>query len=146
MVKDNLNGGVSFGFSSSANDIPTPLEDVKPSLVPDGFELIEDGKFNGDLWARYSTTQGDRLQVTLSNNGHFDSDGAEIEWIQIHGLPACVIDQSDTPGDARGCIKIVITNEEEGYILSVRFLPYSPNATPVINKDELIAIAESIFE
>ena len=146
MIKDNLNGGVSFGFSSSANAIPTPLEDVKPSLVPNGFELVLDEGFAGDLWERYSTAQGDRLEITLSNNGHFDSEGAEIEWTQIHGLPACMIDQTNTPGDAKGCIKIVITNEEEGYILSVRFIPYSPDAAPVINKDELIAITESIFE
>lgn len=146
MIKDNLNGGVSFGFTSSANDIPTPLEDVKPSLVPDGFELVEDGSYSGNMWARYCNTQGDRLQITLSDNAHFDSEGAEIEWIQIHGLPACLIDQSNITGSDRGKVKVVITNEEEGYILSVRFLPYSPDATPVINKDELIAIAESIFE
>lgn len=146
MVKDNLNGGISFGFSSSANDIPTPLEDIKPTRVPNGFELVLDESFAGDLWARYSTAQGDRLEITLSNNGYFDSDGAEIEWIQIHGLPACVIDQSNTSGDARGCVKVIITNEQEGYILSVRFLPHSSDAVPIVDKDELIAIAESIFE
>ena len=98
------------------------------------------------MWARYCYTQGDRLQITLSDNGHFDSEVAKIEWIQIQGLPACLIDQSNITGSDRGKVKVVITNEEEGYILSVRFLPYSPDATPVINKDELIAIAESIFE
>lgn len=146
MVKDSLNDAVRFGFSSSTNDIPTPLEDVKPARVPNGFELVLDESFAGDLWARYSTAQGDRLEITLSNNGYFDSDDAETEWIQIHGLPACVIDQSDTTGDARGCIKIIITNEEEGYILSVRFIPHSSDGVPIVDKDELIAIAESIFE
>ena len=146
MIKDNLNGGVSFGFTSSANDIPTPLEDVKPSLVPDGFELVQDESFDGNMWVKYHTPQGDRIEITLSRSGNFDSADAEIEWIHIHGLPACVIDQSNTTGDARGCVKVIITNEQEGYILSVRFLPHSSDAMPIVNKDELIAIAESIFE
>lgn len=146
MFMDTINDGVSFSFYSPSKSISTPLEDVKPALIPNGFKLVQDESFDGNMWVKYHTSQGDRIEITLSKSGNFDTADADIEWIQIHGLPACVIDQSHTNGDARGCVKVIITNEEEGYILSVRFLPHSSDAVPIIDKDELIAIAESIFE
>ena len=86
------------------------------------------------------------MDIRLSPSGHFDTEGAELEPIQVRGLPAYVIDQIDQVGDNHGIIKVIVINEEDGYILSVISLPHS-NVTPTpISREAIIHITESLFE
>lgn len=146
MLIDTVNEGVSFDISSEPVSERTDLEDLRPGFVPEGYTLTEEDGFVDSYWAFYKNEQGDRLDIRLSPSGHFDTEGAELEPIQVRGLPAYVIDQIDQVGDNHGIIKVIVINEEDGYILSVISLPHS-NVTPTpISREAIIHITESLFE
>lgn len=146
MLIDTVNEGVSFRISMQPVSEQTSLEDLYPDFIPDGYELADEGAFTSTYWAHYQNRQGDRLEITLSPSGHFDTEGAELEPTQIHGLPAYIIAQLNLDGDKHGIIKVIVLNEAEGYILSVISIPHSTTAPPPISRDGIVHITESIFE
>ena len=117
-----------------------------PNLIPDGYELIDEGAFAGTYWVDYQNSPGDRLEIELSPSGRFDIEDTELEPTQIHGLPAYIIDQLNLEGDNHGIIKVIVLNEAEGYILSVISIPHSTTAPPPISRDGIVHITESIFK
>ena len=130
MLIDTVNEGVSFRISTQPVSERAGLEDLYPNLIPDGYELIDEGAFAGTYWVDYQNSPGDRLEIELSPSGHFDTEGAELEPTQIQGLPAYIIDQLSLEGDNHGIIKVIVLNEAEGYILSVISIPHSTTAPP----------------
>lgn len=128
--------------------IPSFSNTLSPytNLIPDGYELIDEGAFAGTYWVDYQNSPGDRLEIELSPSGHFDTEGAELEPTQIQGLPAYIIDQLSLEGDNHGIIKVIVLNEAEGYILSVISIPHSTTAPPPISRNGIVHITESIFE
>ena len=87
--------------------------------------MIEEDTFAGDFWVYYENNQGDRLEIDVSRNGSFDTEGAKIEPIQVCGIPAYLIDQTNLSGDKHGIAKVIVVNETDGYILSVNSTPHS---------------------
>ena len=146
MLIDTVNEGVSFRISTQPVSERAGLEDLYPNLIPDGYELIDEGAFAGTYWVDYQNSPGDRLEIELSPSGHFDTEGAELEPTQIQGLPAYIIDQLNPEGDNHGIIKVIVLNEAEGYILSVISIPHSTTAPPPISRDCIVHITESIFK
>lgn len=146
MLIDTVNEGVSFRISTQPVSERAGLEDLYPNLIPDGYELIDEGAFAGTYWVDYQNSPGDRLEIELSPSGRFDIEDAELEPTQIHGLPAYIIDQLNLEGDKHGIIKVIVLNEAEGYILSVISIPHSTTAPPPISRDGIVHITESIFK
>lgn len=145
MIMDTFHDGVTFEISNTSPADWTTLEDLQPAWIPDGYELIEENSLAHSSWVRYRTKNGDRLNIDLSPNITVDTEGTEVEHIQICGLPAFLIDQTNTTGDKRGILKIVVVNESQGYVLSVVSQPYAINAPILIDREDIIRIAESIF-
>ena len=141
-----FNDGVSFHISSPSASEWTDLDDLHPAFVPEGFEMIEEDTFAGDFWVYYENNQGDRLEIDVSRNGSFDTEGAKIEPIQVCGIPAYLIDQTNLSGDKHGIAKVIVVNETDGYILSVNSTPHSALVPAPIDRETIIQIAESIFE
>lgn len=146
MLIDTFNDGVSFHISSTSASEWTDLDDLHPAFVPEGFEMIEEDTFAGDFWVYYENNQGDRLEIDVSRNGSFDTEGAKIEPIQVCGIPAYLIDQTNLSGDKHGIAKVIVVNETDGYILSVNSTPHSALVPAPIDRETIIQIAESIFE
>ena len=146
MLIDTVNEGVSFRISTQPVSERAGLEDLYPNLIPDGYELIDEGAFAGTYWVDYQNSPGDRLEIELSPSGRFDIEDTELEPTQIHGLPAYIIDQLNLEGDNHGIIKVIVLNEAEGYILSVISIPHSTTAPPPISRDGIVHITESIFK
>ena len=138
MLIDTVNEGVSFRISTQPVSERAGLEDLYPNLIPDGYELIDEGAFAGTYWVDYQNSPGDRLEIELSPSGHFDTEGAELEPTQIQGLPAYIIDQLSLEGDNHGIIKVIVLNEAEGYILSVISIPHSTTAPPPISRNGIV--------
>lgn len=148
MFINGFDESVSFHFSSQSQPISEQvnLEDLQPSIVPVGYEVVEENGYAGSHWVYYKNEQGDRLEIYLSANGQYDTENAELEPIQIHGLPAYLIDQSNVVGDKHGVVKVLVLNEDEGYILSVISAPHSNISPAPITRSGIIRITESIFE
>lgn len=146
MLIDTFNDGVNFQISSPSVSEWTDLDDLHPAFVPEGFEMIEEDTFAGDCWVYYENSQGDRLEIEVSMNGSFDTEGAKIEPIQVCGIPAYLIDQTNLSGDKHGIAKVIVVNETDGYILSVNSTPHSALVPAPIDRETIIQIAESIFE
>ena len=148
MLIDTFNDGVSFQISSEAVSEQSNLEDIIPSWVPEGYELSEKDNVPGVYWAYYRTEQGDELNIKMLTDGGSvmsDTTGAEIEPIEICGVSAYLIDQTQTEGSKHGIIKLVIVNEQENYILNISSFPASHTDEAPITRDEIIYIAESIY-
>lgn len=146
MLFDSINDDIKFQFSSQPITSWTCLDDICPSIVPTEYKLVDENNFAGAYWAYYQNEQGDRLDINLSTQGRFDTEGAKLESIRISGLPAYIIDQTNLEGDSHGIIKVIILNEEEGYVLSVMSIPHSSTIPAPISRESIIRIAESIFE
>lgn len=146
MLIDTINGGVSFQISAQPVSERTKLKDLYPSYIPGEYVLTDEGEFTDSYWVYYQNKQGDRLEIRLSPSGRFDMEGVELEFIQVCGLQAYVIDQTGLVGDDHGTVKVIVMNEAEGYILSVSSLPHSNTAPAPIDRDSIIKIAESIFD
>ena len=145
MLVNTLNESVDFQFSSGSVPEKSSLEDLKPSWVPEGYELVEEDNFVGAHWTYYCTDQGDRLNIDmLSGSGTttIDTENAKITPITIYGIPAYLIDQIDT----NGIVKVIITNAEENYLINITSIPASLTSPVLIGQDDIIRIAESLFE
>lgn len=146
IIFDILNEGVEFSISTESLSARAGLEDLCPSILPDGYELVEQYNAAGSFWVYYRNEFGDRLEINLSTGALFDTQGAEVEHIQVYGFPAFLIDQINVEGESHGIIKVIIVNEAEGYLLSVMSIPHSTEDPPPIDRETAIRIAESIFE
>ena len=142
---NTFDDSVDIRISSQTVSERVELEDLRPNWLPTDFELVEEDGAAGSFWTYYRNDQGDRLEVNLSTGAGFDTEGATIESIQIHGLPAYLIDQTNVDGESHGIIKVIVVNEAQGYILSVMSIPHSSEAPVLIDRDEIIQIAKSIF-
>ena len=80
----------------------------------------------------------------LSGSGTttIDTENAKITPITIYGIPAYLIDQIDT----NGIVKVIITNAEENYLINITSIPASLTSPVLIGQDDIIRIAESLFE
>ena len=124
MLVNTLNESVDFQFSSGSVPEKSSLEDLKPSWVPEGYELVEEDNFGG------------------SGTTTIDTENAKITPITIYGIPAYLIDQIDT----NGIVKVIITNAEENYLINITSIPASLTSPVLIGQDDIIRIAESLFE
>lgn len=149
MLIDTVNEGVSFRISSQLVSEHTDLEDLRPGFVPEGYELEDEGSFAGDYWVYYQNEQGDRLDIDIMTTGSstmIDTEGAEIEPIEVCGIPAYLIDQTKVSGDKHGNIKVIVPNEEQGYLLNVTSTLHSATAPVIIDREKILDIVESIYK
>ena len=144
ILVDAVGESVDFRISSQPSTGQADLTDLRPSYIPEGYKLVDEGSLAGVYWVDYQNDQEDRLEIYLSPSSDFDTEGAELESTEICGFPAYIIDQTNLPGDKYGTCKVIIINEAEGYILSVMSAPRLGNIP--ISREDLIYITESIFE
>ena len=146
MLFNTFDDSLDIRISSQTVSERVGLEDLRPSWLPTDYELVEEDGAAGSFWTYYRNDQGDRLDIDLSTGASFDTEGASVEAIQIHGLPAYLIDQTNINGESHGIIKVIVVNEAQGYILSVMSIPHTSEAPVLIGRDEIIQIAKSIFD